>query len=69
MGCMTAVGSSMFGHPVWPWAYKDFVHVVDCGEWVCNWLAQVDFDPIGVTEGSCVMEFVRHVMAGIEVSW
>ena len=27
--CVTAVGVGMFGHPVWPWAYNNFVHAAD----------------------------------------
>ena len=29
VGCITAVGASVFGRPVWPSAYHDFVHAID----------------------------------------
>ena len=65
---VTAVGASVFGYPVWPQAYNDFVHVVDCAAWVHERLAQADFDPIGVTESSLASQFVRHMLACVEES-
>ncbi len=67
--CMTAVGASMLGCPMWPRTYNNFVHAADHDAWVRDRLAQADFNPIGVTEGSCSLNFVRHVLASIEESW
>ena len=66
---VTTVGARVFGCPVWPQAYNDFVHTVDRVAWVCNRLAQVDYDPIDVPEGSSASNFVRHVSAGKKDSW
>ena len=65
---LTAVGASVFGHPVWPQAYGDFVGAADCAAWICNRQAQVDFDPIGVPEGSPAFDFVRRMLARHEGS-
>ena len=54
---------------MWPWEYNNFDHAADHGVWVCDRLAQADFDPIGVTERISASDFVRHVLLGIEVSW
>ncbi len=58
MECVTAVGASMFGHPVWPQAYNEFVHAVDRATWVHNWLDEVDYNPVGVPEGGPALRFV-----------
>ena len=31
---VTAVGASVFGHPVWPQVYTEFIHVADYAMWV-----------------------------------
>ena len=56
--CMTAVGASMLGCAVWPQAYNDFVHAADCATWVRDWLAEVDYDQVGVPEGGPALKFV-----------
>ena len=67
--CITAVGASVFGHPVWPRAYNDFIHAADRATWVCNRLAEVNYDPVGVPEGGPALNFVRDVLAVVEDSW
>ena len=59
----------MLGHLLWPQAYCDFLHVVDRAEWVCERLAQADFDPIGVPESSPALQFVRRVLIHVKESW
>ena len=66
---MTAVGASMFGHPVWPQAYNDFVHAADHATWVCEPMTEVDYDLVGVPEGGPAANFVRDGLAGKEGSW
>lgn len=63
------VGASSFGHQVWPQACNDFVHAVDCAVWVCNRLAQVNYNLSYVPEVESASNFVRHVLAGMEDSW
>ena len=58
MKCVTAVGASVFGRPVWPQAYTEFMHAVDCATWVRDWLAEVDYDQVGVPEGGPALKFV-----------
>ena len=66
---VTAVGASVFGCPVWPQVYNDFVHAVDLAAWVHNRLAQVNYDLIGVPEGGSASNFVRHMLVGVEDLW
>ncbi len=47
----TAVGASMFGRPVWPQAYTEFIHAADHATWVRDWLAEVDYNLVSVPEG------------------
>ena len=54
---VTAVGTSVSGHLMWPRAYNDFVHAVDHAVWVHERLAQADFDPTGVPERSPALHF------------
>ena len=69
VGCMTAVGASVFGRPVWPQAYNAFIQAADRATWVRERLAEVDYDPVGVPEGGPTSRFVRDMMAGDEESW
>ena len=66
---VTAVGASVFGRPVWPRAYHDFVRAVDREVWVRERLVEADFKTIGVAEGSPALAFVRDVVARVENSW
>ena len=68
VGCITAVGASVFGRPVWPRAFHDFVHAVDCEVWVCERLTWVDFELVGVSEGGPLV-FLRDVMSRVDSSW
>ena len=68
VGCVTAVGASVFGRPVWPSAFHDFVHAIDRREWVRERMTRVDFDLVGVSEeGPSV--FLRDVMSRVERAW
>ncbi len=69
MECVTAVGASVFGCPVWPQAYIEFAQTADRATWVHERLAEVDYNPVGVPEGGPTSRFVRDVMAGNEESW
>ena len=66
---MTAVGASVFGHPMWPHAYYDFVCAVDHEVWIQERLVQADFKTIGVSEGSPAMAFVRDMLARVDNLW
>ena len=68
VGCVTAVGASVFGRPVWPSAFHDFVHAIDRGAWVRERLARVDFELVGVSEGGPSV-FLRDVMSCVDSSW
>ena len=54
VGCVTAVGASVFGRPVWPSAFHDFVHAMDRREWVRERMTWVNFDLVGVSEGGAL---------------
>ncbi len=66
---VTAVGTSVFGCPVWPQAYNEFIQVADRATWVRERLAEVNYDPVGVPEGGPAAGFVRDMMAGDEEVW
>ena len=68
VGCITAVGASVFGRPVWPRAFHDFVHAIDRAAWVCERLTRVDFELVGVSEGGPSV-FLRDVMLRVDSSW
>ena len=68
LGCITAVGASMFGRPVWPSAYHDFVHAMDRVAWVRDRLMRADFELVAVPEGGA-FRFLRDVMMRVEGSW
>ena len=68
VGCITAVGASVFGRPVWPSAFHDFVYAIDRGVWVRERLVQVDFELVGVSEGGPSV-FLRDVMSRVDSSW
>ena len=68
VGCITAVGASVFGRPVWPSAFHDFVHAIDREAWVRERLTRVDFELVGVSEGGPSV-FVRDVMSRVNSSW
>ena len=68
VGCITAVGASVFGRPVWPGAFHDFVHAMDREAWVRERLQRVDFELVGVSEGGPLM-FIRDVMSRVDSSW
>lgn len=63
---VTAVGATVFGHPVWPRALYDFVRVVDRDGWVCERLGVADFEIVGMPEGSTAAMFVGDVLVGVE---
>ena len=63
------MGASVFGRPIWPQAYNEFIQAADRATWVRERLAEVDYDPVGVPEGGPASRFVRDVMAGNEESW
>lgn len=44
---VTDVRASLFGRPMWPQVYNDFVRAVDRAAWVRERLALADFDPVG----------------------
>ena len=58
MECVTAVGTNVFGHPVWPQAYIKFIQAADQAMWVRERLAEVDYNPVGVPEGGPTSRFV-----------
>ena len=66
---VNAVGASVFGHPMWPQAYNEFVHAVDCAMWVHDRLAEVNYNQVGVPEGGPASIFVRDVLVGSEDLW
>ena len=68
VGCITAVGASVFGRPVWPSAYHDFVHAIDRVAWVRDRLMRADFELVAVPEDGAYM-FLREVMTRVESSW
>ncbi len=68
VGCITAVGASVFGRPVWPSAFHDFVHAIDREAWVRERLTRVDFELVGVSEGGPSV-FLRDVMSRVDSSW
>ena len=68
VGCITAVGASVFGRPVWPSGFHDFVHATDRGAWVRERLTRVDFELVGVLEGGPSV-FLRDVMSRVDSSW
>ena len=66
---VAAVGASVFGHPIWPQAYNEFIQAADRDTWVRERLAEVDYNPVGVPEGGPALRFIRDVMAGVEEVW
>ncbi len=66
---VAAVGASMFGCPVWPQAYNEFIQAADWAMWVRKRLAEVNYNPVGVPEGGPALRFIRDVMAGVEEVW
>ena len=66
---VTAVGASVFGRPVWPGAYHDFVHAVDREVWVWGRLVEANFKRMDMPKGSLASAFVRDMVARIENSW
>ena len=69
MECVAALGASVFGRPVWPQAYNEFIQAADRATWVHERLAEVNYDPVGVPEGGPALRFVRDVMVGDEEVW
>ena len=69
MDRVTVVGASVFGRPVWPLAYNEFIQAADWATWVRERLAEADYDPVGVPEGGPALRFIRDVMAGDEEVW
>ena len=55
---VAAVGASVFGRPVWPQAYNEFIQAANRAMWVRERLAEVDYDPVGVPEGGPASRFV-----------
>ena len=55
---VTAVGASVLGCPIWPQVYNEFIQAADRATWVCERLAEVDYDPAGVPEGGPAVRFV-----------
>ena len=68
LGRITAVGASVFGRPVLPSAYHDFVHAIDRVAWVRDRLMRADFELVAVPEDGAYM-FLREVMTRVESSW
>ena len=69
VGCITAVGASVFGRPVWPSAFHDFVHAIDREAWVRERLTQVDFKLVGVLEGGPSVFLRDVIMSRVDSSW
>ena len=52
---------------MWPSAFHDFVHAIDCEAWVHERLTRVDFELVGVLEGGPSV-FLRDVMSRVDSS-
>ncbi len=55
---VAAVGASVFGRPVWPQVYNEFIQAADRATWVQERLAEVDYNPVGVPEGGPASRFI-----------